>query len=119
MKIGRSEPCPCGSGKKYKKCCLLKEPAPPPDAERDTESEAREEDAASAPSAPPPAEEPSPEERRWEHFWEALGEASPERKLEMAREVIGAEESFDGELAFDLVDALAEPLRRTGKVVEL
>lgn len=25
QKIGRNEPCPCGSGKKYKKCCLLKE----------------------------------------------------------------------------------------------
>lgn len=25
MKIGRNDPCPCGSGKKYKKCCLLKE----------------------------------------------------------------------------------------------
>lgn len=24
-KIGRNEPCPCGSGKKYKKCCLDKE----------------------------------------------------------------------------------------------
>lgn len=24
MKIGRNEPCPCGSGKKYKKCCLSK-----------------------------------------------------------------------------------------------
>ncbi|OPY69092.1 MAG: hypothetical protein A4E57_01397 [Syntrophorhabdaceae bacterium PtaU1.Bin034] len=24
MKIGRNEPCPCGSGKKYKKCCGLK-----------------------------------------------------------------------------------------------
>jgi hypothetical protein len=23
-KIGRNEPCPCGSGKKYKKCCLGK-----------------------------------------------------------------------------------------------
>ena len=21
MKIGRNEPCPCGSGKKYKRCC--------------------------------------------------------------------------------------------------
>jgi hypothetical protein len=25
MKLGRNEPCPCGSGKKYKKCCYLKE----------------------------------------------------------------------------------------------
>ncbi|MDY6934496.1 MAG: SEC-C metal-binding domain-containing protein [Spirochaetota bacterium] len=24
-KFGRNEPCPCGSGKKYKKCCLLKD----------------------------------------------------------------------------------------------
>jgi len=23
-KIGRNDPCPCGSGKKYKKCCLAK-----------------------------------------------------------------------------------------------
>ncbi|MBV8056713.1 MAG: SEC-C domain-containing protein, partial [Deltaproteobacteria bacterium] len=21
-KIGRNDPCPCGSGKKYKRCCL-------------------------------------------------------------------------------------------------
>ena len=21
VKIGRNEPCPCGSGKKYKRCC--------------------------------------------------------------------------------------------------
>jgi len=24
-KIGRNDPCPCGSGKKYKKCCELKD----------------------------------------------------------------------------------------------
>jgi preprotein translocase subunit SecA len=24
-KVGRNDPCPCGSGKKYKKCCLEKE----------------------------------------------------------------------------------------------
>ena len=26
-KVGRNDPCPCGSGKKYKKCCLMKERA--------------------------------------------------------------------------------------------
>src|SRR4051794_25588455 len=25
MKIGRNAPCPCGSGKKYKRCCLDKD----------------------------------------------------------------------------------------------
>jgi len=26
--VGRNDPCPCGSGKKYKKCCLQAEPVP-------------------------------------------------------------------------------------------
>ena len=30
-KIGRNAPCPCGSGKKYKRCCLLRDqPTPAP-----------------------------------------------------------------------------------------
>ena len=29
-KIGRNEPCPCGSGKKYKQCCLAKDEAAAP-----------------------------------------------------------------------------------------
>ena len=37
VKAGRNDPCPCGSGKKYKKCCLPKDQlipmAPPPVAE--------------------------------------------------------------------------------------
>lgn len=23
QKIGRNDPCPCGSGKKYKQCCMI------------------------------------------------------------------------------------------------
>ena len=23
MKVGRNDPCPCGSGKKFKKCCAF------------------------------------------------------------------------------------------------
>ena len=26
-KVGRNDPCPCGSGKKYKKCCLAEDEA--------------------------------------------------------------------------------------------
>jgi len=29
-KVGRNDPCPCGSGRKYKKCCLGKEAILPP-----------------------------------------------------------------------------------------
>ncbi len=32
MKIGRNAPCPCGSGKKYKRCCLNPPPEPQPPA---------------------------------------------------------------------------------------
>jgi preprotein translocase subunit SecA len=28
-KVGRNDPCPCGSGKKYKQCCMRKEQAEP------------------------------------------------------------------------------------------
>jgi len=31
MKPGRNDPCPCGSGKKYKQCCLKSGQAPPED----------------------------------------------------------------------------------------
>lgn len=24
LKVGRNDPCPCGSGRKFKKCCLFK-----------------------------------------------------------------------------------------------
>lgn len=49
MKVGRNDPCPCGSGNKYKKCCLS-EAAPPPAADaREAPSEAvRTRDAAIA-----------------------------------------------------------------------
>ena len=30
MKPGRNDPCPCGSGKKYKNCCLGEAPSSPP-----------------------------------------------------------------------------------------
>ncbi|MFH1603603.1 MAG: SEC-C metal-binding domain-containing protein [Pseudomonadota bacterium] len=38
QRVGRNEPCPCGSGKKFKRCCLLRKPM-----KLAAESEAREE----------------------------------------------------------------------------
>ena len=52
MKLGPNEPCHCGSGKKYKKCCWSQE--------RDKQAEAAQEnrDAAAADSAAPAADTP-------------------------------------------------------------
>jgi hypothetical protein len=33
MKIGRNDPCPCGSGRKYKQCCLARETLAPPESD--------------------------------------------------------------------------------------
>jgi hypothetical protein len=44
MKPGRNDPCHCGSGKKYKQCCLEKDDA--------AARKARESAAAEAPAAP-------------------------------------------------------------------
>jgi len=38
-KPGRNEPCPCGSGKKYKKCCFGKEEAEATERERKQEQQ--------------------------------------------------------------------------------
>jgi len=36
--IGRNDPCPCGSGKKYKRCCLAKDAPAPARGRRGTDS---------------------------------------------------------------------------------
>lgn len=52
--IGRNDPCHCGSGRKYKQCCLAKDEA----AERATRAKQAAQAAETAPeaqrSAPPP-----------------------------------------------------------------
>jgi SEC-C motif-containing protein len=48
MKLGRNDPCHCGSGKKYKQCCLTKD-----------EAAAREVRAKAAAQAPAPEASPA------------------------------------------------------------
>jgi hypothetical protein len=55
MKLGRNDPCHCGSGKKYKACCLAKDEA----KQREARAKAS---AAAAPEEAKP--EAAPEARR-------------------------------------------------------
>jgi len=48
-KLGRNDPCRCGSGKKYKQCCLAKDEA----REREARAKAAEQAAAAAPAEAP------------------------------------------------------------------
>ena len=53
---GRNEPCHCGSGRKYKQCCLAKDEA----AQREARAGASAEVAAAGESAKPPKSQQAP-----------------------------------------------------------
>ena len=46
--VGRNEPCPCGSGQKYKRCCFPREEAAAQGAAGEAAARARDEEAARA-----------------------------------------------------------------------
>jgi hypothetical protein len=79
---GRNEPCHCGSGKKYKHCCLAKD--------EEAERELRAQQAAA--QAPPPADEsaprPTPPPRPPEQPWKRGNRAAPgPRRITTPRKV--------------------------------
>jgi len=93
---GRNAPCPCGSGKKYKQCCLEKDEA----ALRETRAKAAEETAketsASKPEPETPKETGSPQgggtaphqppKRPSKQPWKrATGNAHPTQRKSMPR----------------------------------
>jgi hypothetical protein len=64
-RVGRNEPCPCGSGRKYKHCCLAKDEAAAREARVKAEAKAAkaaekaaDKEGASPEAAPPPPRKP-------------------------------------------------------------
>ncbi|MGH9766742.1 MAG: SEC-C domain-containing protein, partial [Blastocatellia bacterium] len=134
MDIGRNDPCHCGSGKKYKKCCLPKDeeakmaakaatkPAPSEKPEA-AEIPAPARPAAVKPSYPPPDPRMDAMFARLEEF----EESDYERRIEIFRQSI-EDDLMDDEQAFEMLnelfyqaaernerdrfDALAEELRQ-------
>jgi hypothetical protein len=58
MKTGRNDPCPCGSGQKYKKCCAGKEAVQAVEQAAEVAADAATE-AAAAPEAETPDNAPA------------------------------------------------------------
>jgi Flp pilus assembly protein TadD len=50
-KVGRNDPCPCGSGKKYKKCCMAKDEKASASANAETSASADRRSAQHRPRA--------------------------------------------------------------------
>ena len=122
-KVGRNDPCPCGSGKKHKMCCLGKAPPPEPEpSEPDPEPDdgaLADDEAEEAPAEGDNASDRDREEdERWRHFWDEYGDARLDEKLRMARGVIDEKPSFEGELAFELLSELIDPLVKAGQTAE-
>ncbi len=111
-KLGKKDPCPCGSGKKYKRCCLEKDEAA-------GKSQLRAPQAARSPNAPAPPqtrtpstsqEELTPDEKWWQDFAERCEEAkSGADALELLRLASAEGPPLDEDL---LLDYLGLPIKR-------
>lgn len=91
MKVGRNEPCPCGSGKKHKKCCLQKE------RER-IEAERRKERARKG---------------YWDRFWRRFNAADHVEKISIFGEYLGGSD-VNADVAFDMLTELLKDARKLG-----
>ncbi|WP_370650155.1 YecA family protein [Oscillochloris sp. ZM17-4] len=118
MKVGRNDPCPCGSGKKYKKCCLAKDEAAARQAahERATAFRAIEPLAGDDPFAgfpsytPPPPPEPrprSPEDAAREELWETFEAADAAEQTALFRRAL-ADGVLDDEYAYEMLTQLRD-----------
>lgn len=121
MKTGRNDPCPCGSGKKYKKCCLAKDQA----AERELSTQKalqqqeqerlaaiqREPPAAAfrpTPPPPPPERILTPLEQQQKQLWDEFEATNPEDIPALFMRLLPDEELFNNEFAFEFMSAIRD-----------
>lgn len=105
MKIGRNAPCHCGSGKKYKQCCLRKDE----EAQRAALA-APIEPAAPVPRAATPLNvpKPPPDPRitAWNARWEAFEADDYAGQMALFQQTLEEPELMDGEMAFEMLNKL-------------
>ena len=96
-KVGRNDPCPCGSGKKYKKCCLEK------DEEQNREARGRvAKEALQAMANLPQLPILSPEQVAAEELWNRFTAADYDGRIAIFLETLDAGE-IDEEWAFEML----------------
>ncbi len=122
--VGRNAPCPCGSGKKYKKCCWAKDrkarteqKAVEINSERPETAVHEEIEADLTPASdlrPAPAVDPLME--RINAFWDKFMETPYEKQWAMVTEMLAAEpELCDGEMVFEITSTLFEKAVAAGE----
>ena len=107
MNIGRNDPCPCGSGKKYKKCCQAKD------------EEARRKEAAPPALIPTPTTKPAARSRKeqpkpppdprveaWNARYEEFEAIDYEARIALFKRTLDEVELMDDEMAFEMLEKL-------------
>jgi hypothetical protein len=132
MQAGRNDPCPCGSGKKYKKCCYGKDQAPTgwvkapgiltsgtdaPSANASVKETLRTalglpEARASEPAPPEAPRDPILE--RADRIWEDFKARDTEGKVVLFLETLDDQEVMNGEMAYSLLAPLREDMTQEG-----
>jgi hypothetical protein len=116
MTTGRNDPCPCGSGKKFKKCCLNKGQAFPTPRPVNTGSrlptDPKPRPATTPPPRPPkaptrPAPRPrTPEQQRWDAFWKEFESQDDAGRVASFLRMVDDKELLDNETAFEMLQRL-------------
>ncbi len=122
MKAGRNDPCPCGSGKKYKKCCLSKDlaaspreiPAPAPRAFPTYDDDARALPTVPAPAPPPPAP-PDPHMEKLNARWEEFQAADEAGRIALFFQTLDDPELLDDEMALEMLSHLHQDAVQGGE----
>lgn len=122
-KTGRNDPCPCGSGKKYKKCCLAKDEAaqraPAVSSPAAPQADARSSPTGASSRSAPPRRELSPEEQWWDDFYErASGTEGADEAIAFVRRAVEEGPPTSGEALLELVDPLLETIAGAGRHAE-
>ena len=104
MNIGRNDPCHCGSGKKYKKCCLAKDEE---QARKDAlNSLAALETTPKADRDDKPKHPPDPRIQAWNARWDEFQTANYEDRFALFTRTLAEPELMDGEMAFEMLNDL-------------
>ena len=109
MKAGRNDPCPCGSGKKYKKCCLTKDQeATSKQASASLSPETTHTQAVMpiTPKRDVPVPPPDPIYERGSALFKKFKSQSGEARIAIFHEALDDEEVMTDDLASEMLDNL-------------
>jgi hypothetical protein len=136
MKTGRNDPCPCGSGKKFKKCCLGKslltaptsQDAPPIPAAASAvpqQTSAWRKPSSTEKLAPEKPPRPrNPLQLKWDAIWNEFKSQQGEPREAVFLRTLDDNELMNDEAAFEMLNGLHEDAvargerERFGRMVE-